>query len=357
MEFLNKIIEQENFMQIFILFATSIILARLSYPVFGYLISKIEKRLLVSLKTQEINLSKSPYTLLVLCAIWYKILPLLSVEQKWIEFFRQPLLIILGCSIIAISYQFVDLLSIYVETLLKKENNKDAIRKNLLSYSKRIIKVAIAIIAIIIILQNAGMNVSSLIASLGIGGVAIALAAKETLGNLFGSLSIIIDKPFTVGDWICCGEHEGTVEDIGFRSTKIKTFYDSVITLPNSMVADSVIDNLGRRQSRRARFTLDVTYDTSPETIESFVKGITEILKSNEFVRQDYFQVYFSGYAASSLQIFVNLFLKVNDWDEELLQKQKIFLEILKLSKKLNIDFAFPTQTLDIPKGLEVFKK
>lgn len=339
----------ENFKYILILLIVSVLAARLSYPLLHYIVFKIEQTLGPLFKDKMIKLSRMPYALLIFCLIWYKALPFVFTEVKWLEFFTQPLYVIVGYSLVAISYQIIDVLSLYIEMLLKNDNGTDSLHKNLLPYSRKMLKIAVTAVVIIIILQNVGLNVSSLIASLGIGGLAIALGAKDTLGNLFGGFSIIVDKPFAVGDWIVCQKFEGTVEDIGFRSTKIKTFYDSVITLPNSLIADSVVDNLGRRKARRARFNLDITYDTSAEEIESFIEGIKNILRVNNFVRQDYFQVYFSGYANSSLQIFINLFLKVSDWDSELLQKQNIFLEILKLSKQLNISFAFPTQTLDVP--------
>ena len=164
--------------------------------------------------------------------------------------------------------------------------------------------------------------------------MAVALAAKETLSNFFGGFTVIVDKPFRVGDWIVCNEVEGTVEDIGFRSTKVKTFYDSLLTIPNSVIADSIIDNLGKRKARRARMTLDITYDTPPEKVEAFVEGIKNIIQSNTFTRKDYYQCYFSAYGPHSLEILLNFFLKVTDWDTELLQKQNIFLEILRLAKR-----------------------
>ena len=332
---------------IWIVFVTGILCARLSYPLIKYLFLKISSRFPLELKNKLLSFSKAPYALLVLCAFWSVSLQFLSLEKHVNLLIVQPLKFIFGYSLILISYQVLDLLELYLQGFLKK--NHDTLNKNLIPYSKKILKLILAFIVVLLVLQNSGFNVTSLLASLGLGGVAIALGAKETLSNLFGGLTIMIDKPFSVGDWIQCGKVEGTVEDVGFRSTKIKTFYDSLVTLPNSMVTNSIVDNLGRRKSRRTRVTLDLTYSTSPEKIEAFIEGVKSILKANSFVRQDYFQVYFSGYGASSLKIFINFFLKVSDWDEELLQKQNIFLEILKLSKKLEVSFAFPTQTLDIP--------
>ncbi len=332
----------------FVLFFIGIFLARASYPLIKFIFSRISKRLSPPLKDQLLSLSKVPYALLIFCGFWFIGLPFFSIKADWIPFIIQTLQVILCFCLIAICYQILDILEIYIKLLIKNKDS-DTIHKSLLPYSKKIIKFTITFIFILFILQNAGFNVTSLLAGLGIGGVAIALGAKETLTNLFGGLTIIMDRPFAVGDWIHCGDVEGTVEDIGFRSTQIKTFYDSIVTLPNSIVASSVVDNLGRRQSRRTQITLDLTYDTAPEELESFVEGVKNILEANKYIKKDSYQVYFSGYSSSSLQIFINFFLKVSNWDAELLQKQNIFLEILRLSKELNLSFAFPTQTLDIP--------
>ena len=298
-------------------------------------------------KTVLLKISKTPLFLILFCLTCLLGLQFLNIKPEWETFSTQPIKWILGYSIILFCYHFLDFLEVYIQKIFAKEQN--SLHKHILPYSKRILKIIIAIVSILVILQNSGVNVTSLLASLGIGGLALAFGAKETLSHLFGGITVIIDKPFSVGDWIVCDKIEGTVQDIGFRSTKLKTFYDSVITIPNATIANSVIDNLGRRKARRTRFTLDITYDTSPEEIEAFVEGIKNIIASNSVTKKDYYQAYFTGYGSSGLNILVNFFLTVTNWEEELLEKQNIFLEILRLSKKLNISFAFPTQTLDIP--------
>ena len=294
--------------------------------------------------------NKSAQSLLIfwfVCSVGFHLVP---VEEKWQVFLYQPLKVILAYSLILLSYQILDISERFIALHLSDDRTRsDSITTHLLPYSKKILKILVTIIAGLLFLQNSGFNVTSLLAGLGIGGVAIALAAKETLGHFFGGLSVIMDKPFAAGDWIVCGEMEGTVVDIGFRSTKVKTFYDSLMTIPNAVIADSVIDNLGKRTARRTRVTLDINYDTPPEKIEAFVEGIKNIIQSNAYTRKDYYQCYFSDYTSCSLQIFLNFFLKVKDWDSELLQKQNIFLEILRLAKELKVDFSFPTQTLNIP--------
>ena len=330
---------------------TAFLLSRYLRPVVYWAVKRSSSFLHEEIQKNLTEDNKSAYSLFIfwlVCKIGFHLAPL---EKKWDSFIAAPLTFILAVSLLLFVWNLIDILEHLISSSLNKREDlqsKDPITKNILPYSKKIIKTLIFIIAILIFLQNVGFNVSSLLASLGIGGVALALAAKETLSNFFGGLSVILDKPFAVGDWIVCKDIEGTVEDIGFRSTKVKTFYDSLITVPNALLSDSVIDNLGKRKARRTRVSLDITYDTPPEKIEAFVEGLKQVIESNSHTRKDYYQCYFSAYGPHSLQILLNFFLKVPDWDTELLQKQNIFLEILRLAKELEVEFAFPTQTLDL---------
>ena len=201
---------------------------------------------------------------------------------------------------------------------------------------------------VILILQNNGYNVASLIAGLGIGGLAIALAARDTLANFFGSVTIFVDKPFRIGDWIKVAGVEGTVEEVGFRSTRIRTFYNSLVSVPNSNISNNEVDNLGLREYRRLLTTLNLTYSTTPEQMEAFVEGIKAIVKSNPHFRQDFYEVHFNAFGAHSLDVMIYVFFKVPDWSTELQQKHNFFLEVLKLAKEVGVEFAFPTQTLHV---------
>ena len=345
--------ENNSFFLIVLTVFSASLLARYLGPLFHLLIKKASLLFPKNIRAEFLNQSKTPYSLLLFWLLCHIGLNFLSINEKWEIFLYPPLKFILTYSLLLFVWNFLDIFEKWIVFNLQKNKGKskqdDSITKHLLPYSKKILKFLTAFIFVLLLLQNSGFNVTSLLASLGIGGVAVALAAKETLSNFFGGFSVTVDKPFSVGDWIVCNEVEGTVEDIGFRSTKVKTFYDSILTIPNSVISDSVIDNLGKRQARRTRFVLDITYDSPPEKIEAFVEGIKNILEANPCTRKDYHQCYFSGYGPHSLQILVNFFLKVKDWDTELLQKQNIFLEILRLAKELEVDFAFPTQTLDIP--------
>ncbi|MEZ4272568.1 MAG: mechanosensitive ion channel family protein [Myxococcota bacterium] len=210
------------------------------------------------------------------------------------------------------------------------------------------LKIFTVAIGVIFILQNLDIDVGGVLAGLGLGGLAFALAAKDTVANLFGSATIFASRPFQIGDWVYIDKAEGTVESVGFRSTRIRTFYNSLISVPNAKVADSVIDNYGARSFRRVRTLVGLTYDTSPKKMQAFVEGIRAIIKANPFTRKDIYEVHFYEFGASSLNILVYFFFKCDSWSEELRQRHNIFLEIVRLAKDVGVEFAFPTQTLHI---------
>ncbi|GAG38726.1 unnamed protein product, partial [marine sediment metagenome] len=172
------------------------------------------------------------------------------------------------------------------------------------------------------------------------------LAAKDTIANLFGSFTIFLDRPFQIGDWVIIDGTEGTVEDVGFRSTRIRTFYKSLVTLPNSNVAAATIDNMGKRNYRRINLVLGLTYDTPPERMQAFVEGIRAVLQANPRIWHDSYEVYFNNFGDSSLDVLVYCFLNVPSWSEELRQRHNVLMEFLRLASELGVSFAFPTQSL-----------
>ena len=144
------------------------------------------------------------------------------------------------------------------------------------------------------------------------------------------------------------GDKEGTVQSIGLRSTRIRTFYDSVLTIPNSTAVSSIVDNMGMRSWRRVKTRVGIRYDTPPERIEAFLEGIKRIIQTNPTTRKDLFHVVLNDFGPDHLAILLYFFFKVPDWSAELVERQRIFLEIIRLAHALGVQFAFPTQTLEI---------
>ena len=243
-------------------------------------------------------------------------------------------------------YNLADVLAKYLTVVTSKTENK--LDDQLVPLIRKTLRFFIIVMGVILILQNNGYNVASLIAGLGIGGLAVALAAKDTLANFFGSITIFADRPFKIGDWIKVGNVEGVVEEVGFRTTRVRTFYNSLVSVPNSQIATTDIDNYGMRQYRRLKTILNLTYSTSPEQMEAFVEGIKAIVKANKHFRQDFYEVHFNSFGAHSLDVLVYVFFDVPDWSTELQQRHNFHLEVLRLAKEVGVEFAFPTQTLHV---------
>jgi MscS family membrane protein len=187
-----------------------------------------------------------------------------------------------------------------------------------------------------------------LVTGLGIGGLAFAFAAKDTIENFFGSVTVLLDRPFEVGDWVIVGDTEGTVEELGLRSTRIRTFYNSQVTVPNATLVRATVDNLGRRAYRRWKTYLGVQYDTPPETLLAFTEGIRELVRQHPYTRKDFYQVWCNDFADFSLNILLYVFFRVPDWSTELRERERLFVDIVRLADRLGVQFAFPTRTVHL---------
>ncbi len=225
-----------------------------------------------------------------------------------------------------------------------------ALDDQLVPLVNRAARVAIGILAALLILQNMGYSISGLIAGLGVGGLAVALAAQKTLSDLFGSVMLLSDRPFLVGDWIKSPDEniEGVVERIGFRSTRIRTFEKTLISVPNSRLADFIIDNIARRPMRRVWITVGVTYDTTSARMREAVRRIENVLKQNREVNQDFFLVYFTDFGSSSLDIMVYYFTNTTAWADHMRIREEVNLEIMEVLETLGLSIAFPTRTVHL---------
>ena len=197
------------------------------------------------------------------------------------------------------------------------------------------------------LLQVWGINVAGLVAGLGIGGLAFALAAKDTAANLFGSVALLFDKSIRIGEWIKIGNVEGVVEDIGMRTTKIRSFGKSLVMLPNQVIANSPIENFSRRGVRRIKMTIGLTYGTNSEQIANIVEDIKTMLRSHKGIAQkETMLVNFKSFGDSSLDIFIYTFTNTANWAKYMDIKEDINLQIMKIVEENNSSFAFPSQSI-----------
>ena len=219
--------------------------------------------------------------------------------------------------------------------------------KEMGNFILKIVKVLIGAVGLGAMLQVWGINVTALVASLGLGGLAFALAAKDTASNMFGSFALLADKSIRIGEWIKVGGVEGTVEDIGMRTTKIRSFEKSLITVPNQIVSNSPIENFSRRGVRRIKMRIGLTYSTSGDQMNTIVQEIRDMLHNHENIsHKDTLLVNFESFGDSALNIFIYTFTSTSNWERYLNIREDIHLKIMKIVEDNKSGFAFPSQSI-----------
>ena len=226
--------------------------------------------------------------------------------------------------------------------------SRHSLDSQLIKLGARLVGIVVAIGLLMQAASELGFPAYSVIAGLGVGGLAVALAARDSLANLLGSVLIMFEKPFRVGHRIRVAGSEGTVEDVGFRSTRIRTADRSLISIPNNSVVNATVENLSVRESFRQRLLIQVTYETSREKLAAFAQSIKQLIMDNPFTTKDNIHVRFNDFGESSLNILVNFYLQVPNYAAELEEREKILLQIMELASEMGVDFAFPTQTLHV---------
>ncbi|MCR6107245.1 mechanosensitive ion channel family protein [Salipaludibacillus agaradhaerens] len=220
----------------------------------------------------------------------------------------------------------------------------------LLPFLSKLVRFAIVAMTLSIIADEWGYNVSGFVAGLGLGGLAFALAAQDSIGNFFGGVVIITEKPFTLGDWVKTPSVEGVVEDITFRSTKIRTFADSVVVVPNSTLANEPIENWAKMRKRQISFNLGVMYSTPKEKLERCVERLESYLRSREDIDQEILIVKFNEFNDSSLDIMLYFFTVPTAWLDYMEIKQEVNLKVLDILNEEEVTIAFPSRSIYMEK-------
>ena len=281
------------------------------------------------------------------------IIPYLLLGQKFGNWFISALGF---AEIIFWIFVFLKLVDVFIAIYKhRSKKTKNLLDDQLTPILKNSLKGLVIIFGLFKILIIMGADPKAVIAGASIGGLAIGLAAQDTVKNLIGTLMIFVDKPFKIGDWIIVDGIEGSVEEVGFRSSIIRAADTSVYKIPNSKLSETAVNNMGKRIYRRYKTTLGIRYDTPPELIEEFVEGIKKIIELHPTTRNysNYtpynsvpYNVEFVDYGDSSLNILLNVYFMTNDYAEEMHGRHILLLGILKLANSLGVEFAFPSQTL-----------
>jgi MscS family membrane protein len=249
--------------------------------------------------------------------------------------------------IIVISWGLYNLTS-SSSAIFTKLNDKYSLEIDaiLIPFLSKVLRVVIVVVAISVIAQEFDYNVGSFVAGLGIGGLAISLAAKDALANLFGGFVIITEKPFSIGEWIKTSTVEGTVEEITFRSTRVRTFADAIVTVPNATLANDSITNWSKMGKRQITFNLKVTYDTPRDKLENVVSRINELLKHHSSIHPETIFVTFDQYQENGYGLFLYFFTNTTVWGEFLRIKEEINFEIMDILEQEGVSLAIPSRRL-----------
>lgn len=256
--------------------------------------------------------------------------------------------ILLYSGFIWIAIRSVDFLGLIFQERAIKDVQKSS--QQIISFTIDSIKVIVVIFGLLIILSSIfNIDVGTLVTGLGIGGLAVALAARESLENLFGSFTIFMDKPFVAGDLVKVGTTIGAVEKVGFRSTRLRTLDKSYVTLPNKKMVDSELENLSLRTHRRANFSISLTYNTSIKQIKAIVSNIQDYIDKHPNTADDG-RVRFKEFADSSLEIMVMYYVDTMDWTTYLDVREEINYRIMEIVEEHGANFAFPSTSVYIEK-------
>lgn len=285
-----------------------------------------------------------PFGLMVAAIFWVITVHFIGLPElpESIAFVASRALAILAGTWAA--WRVTDMISEILEG--KAANTETKLDDIVIPLIRKAIKIFILAVGVIYGANSLNINIIPMLTGLGIGGLAFAFAARDTIENFFGSIAVILDRPFEVGDWVVIDDTEGIVETIGFRSTRIRTFYNSLVTVPNANLVRATVDNYGKRKYRRWKCHIGVQYDTTPDQLVAFTEGIRELVRCHPYTRKDYFQVWVNEFANSSINILLYIFHEVPDWSTELRERERLMLDIMRLADRLGVQFAFPTMTI-----------
>ena len=288
---------------------------------------------------------KPPFYFVIAVYIGIKVLTLPDLLTKIVD------IVFLIVIVYEIVHGIQKIIDYSIRKLLEKNDDKKAEKQYseaMLKALSMIIKISLWVIAIVLILSNLGINVTSLIASLGIGGIAIALALQGILSDTFSSFSIYVDKPFQMGDYITVGADSGTVEKIGLKSTRLRTLQGEELVISNTELTAARISNFKKMQKRRVVVTLGVTYETSGEKLKKIPAMLQAIVEKTE--KTKFSRCHFKEYADSSLNFELVYEVTSKEYDVYMDINQKINFSIFEQFGKEKIDFAYPTQTVFVQK-------
>ncbi len=320
----------------------AVIVGRLIYWIFGNVVKKFTAKTKTKLDDLIIDMIEEPIVFIITVSgawIGLSLLTLPELVQRWTNNILHFLIIL------TVAWFLTRLLDAFVREYLVPitEKSETDLDDQLLPIVRKGMKVSIWAIGIIVALNNAGYDVGALIAGLGIGGLALAMAAKDTVSNIFGGFTIFTDRPFSLNDRVQVAGYDGFIREIGVRSTRLETLEGRIVTIPNSKFSDTPVENISLEPSRKVVSNLGLTYDTPPEKMQEAMEILKGITADNNNLEEKVL-VSFSAFGDSAMNILFIYYIKAG---ADILGAQTdVNMSILTKFTAAGLDFAFPTQTL-----------
>ena len=329
----------------FLIILCGFILSRVARYVLEKYLKKIVERTRLSKLAAVSSTIVKPVSFSIVCIGIYYALKSLTFDEAIEELVNNLLRVLITVIVAYAFYRLCDVLAEYFSSIAARTETK--LDDMLIPIVRKSLKVLIVILAVLFSLQNLGFGkqVTTILAGLGIGGLAFALAAKDSIANIVGSIMIFLDQPFKIGERILVEDADGVVEEVGLRSTKIRTLTGHLVTIPNNTIANTKIENISRRPTIRMLTSVGVTYDTSYEKLQKAVQIIKDILGRTEDLMPDYF-VFFDEFGESSLNIFIIFWVSKPDYWLFKGTCEKVNFEIKRQFEEEGIEIAFPTRTI-----------
>jgi MscS family membrane protein len=318
----------------------------------GFLVLVPAQKILASVKTRYMHYQKWPQAVryflakeiqfplswLIATGVWSLTFKMLGdLHEYVIHVLGLVLHLLVLINLMRLAYLAVESFGQLIEDFAERTGS--SMDGQLGPFATRVLKIVVIIFGFLLSLQSLGLNVGALLAGLGIGSLAFALAAQDTVANLFGSITLIFDRPFQRGDYVKLGEIEGTVEEVGFRSTQLRTPNKSLITIPNSIMAKEKIENLSARPYRRFNHTIFVSLDNSPALLQNFAEAVKGLLQQDHLVIKTDISVGITLANGKDCKILIDCYLQITTWAEELKAQEQLLLQLLSLAQEMQLKF------------------
>ncbi len=326
-----------------ILALLSFLAGRLAHSLLQNQVVRVAKKLHLEISEGLVTRLRSPLTWAAGGAVFMWGIPDLQFGVRISATLNTLAQAVLSVAIMVVFLRLVDMVTDLWK--IKAEETDTKLDDQLIPLANRAVKVVIWALGLLSILDNLGVDVTSLLAGVTISGLAVALAAKDTVENLFGSIMIFVDRPFQIDDYIEIGGVGGTVEEVGFRSTRRRTPLGSLVTIPNGSIASAKVDNMGLRTARRMRFNLGFTYDATREQINDFCTRADALLEADERLIEGH-EVAMVNFGDSAIEVMIHAFAADTGWSNDLKVNHEIRMRLWELADDIGLSFAFPSQSL-----------